>query len=837
MITLIGVFLLAWILAYWNVSLPIAVAVLAAWLAFCAFVLEISPLSSLLPITPVESLYPDWFALEVRSLSSILLGVLLFLSIPLNVRVIRRQIFSRPAFKVMRKALPAMSKTEREALEAGNTWWDAELFSGRPNWKVLQKLPPARLSAEEQAFLDGPAETLCAMLDDWDITHNRRDLPPEVWRFVKENKFCGMIIPKRYGGLEFSHYAHSEVVMKIASRSVTAAVTVMVPNSLGPAKLLLAYGTEEQKSHYLPRLASGIEIPCFALTGPHAGSDASAMPDTGIVCYDRFEDQEHVLGIRLNWEKRYITLGPVATVLGLAFKLYDPDHLIGDREEIGITVALIPTKLPGIRIGNRHNPLDSAFQNGPNRGKDVFIPIEWVIGGRAQVGNGWKMLMQSLATGRGISLPALSTGAGKFTCRNTGAYARIRTQFHRAIGELEGVEEPLARMAGETYILDAARKVTAAALDAGEKPSVISAIIKYELTERMRRIVNDGMDIQAGSGICLGPRNYLGRVYQVIPISITVEGANILTRTMMIFGQGAIRCHPFIQKEMDALQAGNLAQALRQFDEVLFRHLGFILRNLAAGFWLGLSNARFIRVPGDKYSRRYYRQIARLSAGFALTVDFALLTLGGALKRKERISGRFADVLSNLYLCSCVLKHYRDQGELEADRPLLHWACRQTIYRAQQSLLAIFWKLPYPPLVRLLRAVIFPLGKPYDPPGDRLIHQAASVLLTESPTRDRLTAGIHINEKPDDPTGRIEVAFKAVLAAAPVEAKIHLAQKQGRLPKGDLAAVLEEACTNGLISPEEVHLLELAEQARWAAITVDEFSPDELAGNRQAVDL
>ena len=429
----------------------------------------------------------------------------------LNIPQLRQKYLSRHIFTLMQEALPKMSQTEREALEAGNTWWDAELFSGQPDWQILSNLPPARLSEKEQAFIDGPVETLCAMLDDWDITHKRQDLPPEVWEYIKKQRFCGIIIPKQYGGLEFSECAHSEIVMKIASRSSTAAVTVMVPNSLGPAKLLLAYGTEKQKNHYLPRLASGQEIPCFALTGPQAGSDASAMPDTGIVCYDKFEDQEKVLGIRLNWEKRYITLGPVATVIGLAFKLYDPEHLIGEQEDIGITVALIPAKTPGVSIGKRHFPLNSAFQNGPNWGKDVFIPMDWIIGGVEQAGNGWKMLMQSLATGRAISLPALSVGASKLTSRYTGAYARIRKQFNMPIGEFEGIEEPLARIAGETYILDAARKVTAAALDQGEKPAVISAILKYELTERMRRVVNDGMDIQGGSGICLGPHNYLGR--------------------------------------------------------------------------------------------------------------------------------------------------------------------------------------------------------------------------------------------------------------------------------------------------------------------------------------
>ncbi len=751
--------------------------------------------------------------------------------IPLNVPAIRKRLFSRAVFKIMKKMLPHMSKTEREALEAGNTWWDAELFSGNPDWKVLLDLPTAKLTAEEQAFIDGPVETLCSMLDDWDITHNRRDLPEEVWDYIKAHKFCGMIIPKRYGGLEFGEYAHSEAVMKISSRSSTAAVTVMVPNSLGPAKLLLAYGTEQQKNHYLPRLATGEEIPAFALTGPHAGSDAGAMPDTGVVCYGWFPSsslgtsgKDKVLGIRLNWEKRYITLGPVATVLGLAFKLYDPEHLIGDQENIGITVALIPTNTPGVSIGRRHFPLDSAFQNGPNWGKDVFIPMDWIIGGKEQVGNGWKMLMQCLATGRAVSLPALSTGASKMACRNTGAYARIRKQFNLPIGEFEGIEESLARIAGQTYIIDAARTVTAAALDDGQKPSVISAIIKYELTERMRRVINDAMDIQGGSGICLGPKNYLGRIYQVIPVSITVEGANILTRTMMIFGQGAVRCHPYIQREMEALGQDNPDR----FDEVLFEHIGSVLHNLAAGFWLGLSNARFVDVPGDQDTQGYFRQIARLSVGFALVADFALLTLGGALKRKERISGRFADVLSNLYLCSCVLKHYQDQGSPQDDLPLLHWACQQTLHRAQQSLLAVFHTLPMRLPAYLLRAVLFPGGKPYSPPADYLLHQTAALLLKNSPTRDRLTHGIYINHKPDDATGRIEVAFQAVLAAMPVEAKIQAAQKQKQLPKGAISAVLDAAVSKSIISKKEAALIVAAEKARFAVISVDDFSPDEL---------
>lgn len=805
MIWLIALFILAGVLAYGRASLCWTTLVVAGWLGLFSLAQGGGNVVFLL-----------WVVFDT-------------VFIPLNVPAIRKRLFSNLIFKLMKPMLPPMSQTEREALEAGNTWWDAELFSGHPDWKVLMDLPAAKLSAEEQAFIDGPVETLCSMLDDWDITRNRFDLPSEVWDYIKQHKFCGMIIPKHYGGLEFSEYAHSEVVMKISSRSSTAAVTVMVPNSLGPAKLLLAYGTEQQKNHYLPRLAKGLEIPAFALTGPYAGSDAGAMPDTGVVCYGKFDGNDKVLGIRLNWDKRYITLGPVATVLGLAFKLYDPERLIGDQENIGITVALIPADTAGVSIGKRHFPLDSAFQNGPNWGKDVFIPLDWIIGGKEQVGNGWKMLMQCLATGRAVSLPALSTGASKMISRNTGAYARIRKQFNLPIGEFEGIEEPLSRIAGQTYIIDAARKVTAAALDDGQKPSVISAIIKYELTERMRRVVNDAMDIQGGSGICLGPKNYLGRMYQVIPVSITVEGANILTRTMMIFGQGAVRCHPYIQREMEALGGENSEQALQQFDQVLFEHIGSVLHNLAAGFWLGLSNARFVEVPGDQHSRRYFRQIARLSIGFALVVDFALLTLGGSLKRKERLSGRFADVLSNLYLCSCVLKNYQDQGSPQDDLPLLHWACQQTLHRAQQSLLAIFHTLPMRLSAYLLRVVLFPSGKPYSPPADHLIHQTAVLLLKNSPTRDRLTHGIYINHKPDDATGRIEVAFQAVLAATPVEAKIHAAQKQKQLPKGAIIDVLEAAISKAVISKKEAELIVNAEKARFAAISVDDFSSEQLS--------
>lgn len=763
------------------------------------------------------------FLYSMQSINLFIWLIFLLIFLPINIPIIRKRIVSKSAFKWMQSALPEMSQTEQEAMEAGDVWWDAELFSGKPDWSILQNLPVARLSPEEQAFLAGPVEKLCAMLDDWDITHNRQDLPCKVWDFIKKNKFCGMIIPKQYGGLDFSHFAHSQVVMKISSRSTTAAVTVMVPNSLGPAKLLLSYGTEKQKDYYLPRLAIGQEIPCFALTGPKAGSDASAMPDTGIVCYGHLDGKDKVLGIRLNWEKRYITLGPVATVLGLAFKLYDPDHLIGDKENIGITAALIPTKTAGISIGYRHYPLNSAFQNGPNRGQDVFIPLDCVIGGIGQIGNGWKMLMESLATGRSISLPALSAGASKFTCRNTGAYARIRKQFNLPLGKFEGVEEPLSRMAGETYIINAARIVTAAALDQGQKPSVISAIIKYELTERMRRVVNDGMDIQGGSGICLGPKNYLGRLYQVIPVCITVEGANILTRTMMIFGQGVIRCHPFVYQEIQTLHHMDEEKALQQFDRLLFKHIGFVMRNKIASFWLGLTNARFAKVPGDKNTKKYYQSITRLSVVFALLTDYAIMVLGGSLKRRERISGRFADVMSNLYLCSTVLKHFQDQGSPKDDLPLLHWACQRTIFDAQQALWELFRLLPLKPIVWGLKAIAFPLGKPYAAPGDYLIHQTASILLNDTETRDRLTQGIYINEIEKDATGRIECAFKAVLQAMPAEQKIKQAQKAKQLPKDLNEAILKQAVDKKIISTKELELYEEAERTRSLAIMVDDF--------------
>ena len=744
----------------------------------------------------------------------------------MEILALRRRLISAPILRLFRRAMPMMSQTEREALEAGTVWWDADLFGGRPDWSRLLAAPVPTLTAEEQAFLDGPVEDLCAMLDDWRITEELHDLPPEVWRFMKDKGFFGMIIPKRYGGLEFSALAHSSVVMKLASRSITGAVTVMVPNSLGPAELLLHYGTDEQKTHYLPRLARGEEVPCFALTGPEAGSDAASMTDTGVVCRGDFRGQRNVLGIRLNWDKRYITLGPVATVLGLAFKLYDPDHLLGQKEELGITVALIPTDTPGITIGRRHIPLDIPFQNGPNSGRDVFIPADGIIGGPARAGQGWRMLMESLAAGRSISLPALSTGAGKLACRATGAYARIRKQFKTPIGRFEGVEEALARIAGSTYLMDAARVMTAGAVDQGEKPSVISAMIKYHLTELMRRAVNDAMDIHGGSAVVLGPSNFMARVYQAIPISITVEGANIMTRSLIIFGQGAIRCHPYVLKELRAAADPDHARGLREFDRAFFGHLGLIVRNAARALWLGLTGARWVSTPIAGPGRRYAQRLSRMSAAFALTADLAMAIVGSALKRKESLSARLGDVLSHLYLASAALKRFEDQGRPPEDAPLLQWACEESLSTIQDRLDAVLRNFPNRAVAGLLRLLIFPAGRRFRRPDDRLGHRVASLLLEPSAARDRLTAGIHVPKDTSQAVGRLDATLAKVVAAEAVEKKLRAAIQTGALRASDEATLLREAVERGVIGKKDADAIRDAAAARREAIQVDDFPPD-----------
>jgi acyl-CoA dehydrogenase len=767
--------------------------------------------------------------LTVRGISPTANGVLwtVFLVVAafLLVRPLRRVLLSDPLLAWFRKVMPQISQTEQEALEAGTVWWDGDLFSGKPDWRKLLAFSKPTLSAEEKAFVDGPVEELCRMCDDWKISYELNDLPPEIWQFIKDKGFLGMIIPKQYGGLGFSALAHSEVVMKLASRNATACVSVMVPNSLGPAELLLHYGTEEQKRYYLPRLAKGLEMPCFALTGPEAGSDAGAIPDFGIVCRGVHEGKE-VLGIRLTWEKRYITLGPVATLLGLAFKLHDPERLIGGDEDIGITLALIPTKHPGVNIGRRHFPLNGSFMNGPNWGKDVFIPLEWVVGGRDYVGQGWRMLMECLAAGRAISLPSSTTGGAKTAVRTTGAYSRVRSQFRVPIGKFEGVEEALARLGGNLYTMEAARVMTAGAVDLGEKPSVISAIVKYHCTERARQVINDAMDVHGGKGICLGPNNYLGRGYQQIPISITVEGANILTRSMIIFGQGAIRCHPYVLKEIGATRQPDIAAASRAFDTALWGHVSFVIANAARALWLSLTGARFLSAPGAVETRRYLRQMTRLSAALALAGDIAMLFLGGDLKRREKISARLGDLLSQLYLASCVVKRWHDDGSPQSDLPFVQWALEDALHKSQDAWYGLFDNFPVRPAAWLLRALVFPWGRSFGPPSDRLGHRVSALLMQDSPTRDRLTAGMFILRSEADPVGRLEIALQQAEVAEQVEAKMRAALKAHRDSGYTSDERIAAAVQLGAISAEESEMLKRYYQLRRACIMVDDFPHD-----------
>lgn len=756
----------------------------------------------------------------------LVIALFLLVAAHLTIPLLRRKRVSDLILKIFRKVLPQVSQTEQEALDAGTVWWDAELFGGRPDWDKLLSFPKPVLTQEERAFLDGPVEELCAMLDEWRITHELYDLPPEVWQFIKDQGFLGMIIPKQYGGLGFSALAHSEVVMKLASRSGTGAVSVMVPNSLGPAELLLHYGTQDQKNYFLPRLAKGLEMPCFALTGPEAGSDAGSIPDFGVVCRGEFQGKKDMLGMRVTWEKRYITLGPVATQLGLAFRLHDPDHLLGDKEDIGITVALVPTDTPGVNIGRRHLPLNAAFQNGPTWGKDVFIPMEWVIGGRERVGQGWRMLMNSLAAGRSISLPASSVGASKLAARASGAYGRVRVQFKTPIGRFEGVEEALARIGANTYLMDAARVMTAGAVDLGEKPSVVSAIVKYHLTERGRQVVNDAMDVHGGKGICLGPNNYLGRLYQQTPIGITVEGANILTRSMIIFGQGAIRCHPYVLAEIRAANDDDAARASAEFDRALFGHIGFTVSNATRSLVLGLTSARFIGAPGARELRRYYQHLTRLAALFALVADLSMLVLGGALKRKEKLSGRLGDILSQLYLASTVLKRFEDDDRPAADLPLVHWSLQDALFRIQQAFEGLLDNFPNRAAAWALRRFVFPWGKPYAPPRDQLGHEVVKLMLEPGEARDRLTAGIHVSRNESEPMGKLELALAGAVASEAIEAKVRAAVKSGQVAGKTAEEQIAQAAARGIISEAEAKTLERQKSLRRGVIMVDDFPFD-----------
>jgi len=752
----------------------------------------------------------------------------------LNVGALRMRWVTKPFLMVYRRMLPTMSDTEREALEAGTVWWDGELFTGKPDWPKLLTAKAPQLSSEEQAFIDGPCEELCRMLDEWDITHRRADLPPEVWDYLKKKGFFAMIIPKKYGGLEFSAYAHSCVLVKLASRSATCSSTVAVPNSLGPAELLLHYGTEEQKNHYLPRLARGEDVPCFALTGPRAGSDAASIPDTGVVCRGTFQGRE-VVGIRLNFEKRYITLAPIATVIGLAFKLQDPERLLGgEKTDYGITCALIPRSTPGVTIGRRHFPLNVPFQNGPLSGKDVFVPLDAIIGGPKMAGQGWRMLVEQLSVGRCISLPSNSAGGAKAGVYASTAYARIRKQFSQAIGKFEGVEAALTRMAGATYIIDAARSVTSGAIDGGEKPSVPAAMLKYHCTELGRKVANDAMDVHGGKGICLGPTNYLGRGYQVVPVAITVEGANILTRSLMILGQGAIRCHPYVLKEMNAAKLKDKVQSLREFDAALLGHMGYTLSNAARSFVMAATMARFSGAPTDGATRRYYQHINKFSAAFAFATDMAMLTLGGYLKQKEHLSARLGDVLSSLYMASMVLKHYENQGRPAADLPLVEWSCRTLLYEAQEQLHGFLRNFPNRWVAGLMRVVIFPRGRTYFAPSDRLGRKIVEPLMVPSETRERLSHGIYKTVEPGNPIGLLQEALVLSVGAEPLEKRLRVeGVKTGRITALDLPGQIEQALAAGLLSPAEAQQLRDYDRKVMDIVNVDDFATEDLVAGVQ----
>lgn len=802
LIVVVG-FVLLGMLAYHRASLVIYTATLALYL----------------------SLSTRFYGLSIGLTLTWILFLAIF--IPLNFTSVRRKYFTKPIFTLYRKLMPSMSRTEREAIDAGTVSFEGDLFQGAPSWKKLLAMPAPRLTEEEQAFLDGPVETFCGMISDWDITHNYADLSPEAWAYLKKEGFFGLIIPKEYGGKAFSAYAQSQIIVKISGRSITASTTVAVPNSLGPAELLLHYGTEAQKKYYLPRLASGEDVPCFALTSPDAGSDASAMTDVGLVCHGEFQGKK-VLGIRLTFNKRYITLAPVATIIGLAFKLIDPDHLLGETVNIGITCALIPRETPGIQIGRRHFPLNTPFQNGPITGENIFIPMDYIIGGEAQAGKGWKMLMECLAAGRALTLPGSATGGSKVGVFTTGAYAQIRKQFNTSIGKFEGIEAILARMGGFMYLMDSARTFAAGCIDQGAKPSVASAIVKYHVTELGRRIAIDAMDIHGGKGICLGPHNYLGRGYQSTPIAITVEGANILTRSLIIFGQGAIRCHPYVLKEMEAARLKDDTKGLIDFDRVFTQHLGYIFSNVVRAFFLGLTSACFVFAPQTK-TKRYFQQATRFSSALALLADVCMVALGSRLKRKETLSARLGDVHSYLYLLSSVLKHYHDAGSPPEDLPLVRFACDYCLFQSQEQVNGLLRNLSKRWLALALRLVVFPLGMRFSEPKDRWNRKIAQLLITPSDARSRLTEGIFKADVSNNPLADIQKALLKSIAADPIEKAIKNAHHDGLIGGYTLLQQAEAAVDKNIISTQDFQLFKEADEARRRVINVDDFAKEELS--------
>ena len=805
-----------------SIALPIlALVVITAFVAYHR--MRLGVWAALVAV----ALGAGWFLGAHKATTVVLAALSALVAVPMLVSPLRKALITSPLLTFYTRILPPLSDTERTALESGTVGFEGELFSGKPDWDKLLSLPKPELTAEEQAFLDGPVEELCRMTNDWEITHVRADLPPQVWEFVKTHKFFGLNIPKEYGGLGFSALMNHKVIQKLAPVSTVLSSTVGVPNSLGPGELLMHYGTEDQKRHYLPRLADGREVPCFALTGPFAGSDATSIPDYGIVSEGEWNGQK-VLGVKLTLNKRYITLAPVASLIGVAFRMYDPDGLMGDKKDIGISLALVPRDAAGLEIGRRHFPLNSPFQNGPIRGKDVFVPLSQLIGGPEYAGQGWRMLMECLSIGRSITLPSTASGGAKMGALVTGAYARIRKQFGLSVGRFEGVEEALARIAGKAYATSALSEATAAAVARGENPAVPSTISKYHCTEMGREVSRDVMDIHGGKGIILGPRNYAGRAWQAAPIAITVEGANIMTRSLMIFGQGAILCHPWVMKEMKAAQLADPKARIDQFDAALFGHIRFAISNAVRAWWFGFTGSRIGAVPGGEYTRRCYRKLNRYSAALAVMADTSMLLLGGKLKFKESLSGRLGDVLSQLYIASAMLKRYEDQGRPVADHPLLAWAFHDAIHKIELALSGALRNFPIRPVGWLLWALVFPWGRRAEAPSDRLGHRAASLLMTPCEARDRLGADLFLEPGENNPAGRVNSYLTKVILAEPVERKFLKALKNSDIEALDFTAQLDEGVREGWITADERKQLEELREMTLDTIMVDDFEPWEL---------
>lgn len=753
---------------------------------------------------------------------SLILGIpLILISLVVMIDPLRMSFISKPAYKALANAMPSISPTEREALDSGTSWWEKELFMGAPNWETFNSYPYPKLSLEEQAFLDNEVETLCSMLDEWEI-HEQKALPDHVWQYIKEHGFLGLIIPKEYGGRAFSSFAQSRVMSKISSRSLTTAVSCMVPNSLGPGELLLHYGTEEQKNRYLPGLARGEEIPCFGLTSPEAGSDAGAIPDTGVVCYGQFEGQE-ILGLRMNFSKRWITLAPIATVVGLAFKMYDPDHLLGEQTEYGITCALLPASHEGVIVGPRHNP-GPPFMNGTVEGKDVFIPLDWIIGGVKNAGKGWRMLMECLAVGRGISLPALSTSTSEMTYLNVGAFSRIRQQFKISVGKFEGVQEANSEIASDTYMLEAFRYLVTCGLNQGGKPAVMTAIAKYYATEGMRKVVNHGMDVVGGRAIQMGPRNFLAPYYQAIPVSITVEGANILSRSLMIFGQGSMRCHPYLYEELQLLQAEDSAAALNPFDNLLFKHLGYTFnrtaRSFAYAFTGGSSAAPQSAVD---FTQPYYKIINRLSANFALTADMCLGLLAGDIKRKEMLSGRLADIHAHLFIASSILKYFEHSKKTEDERLHAQLAVEKSLYTAQEAFFDLFANFPSGAAAGMVKLLCFPFGRPVQKPSDQLKQQVANSMMEDNAFRQVLKKHVYYNTHEHDVTGRMESTFTMLLDIEQLWDRFKKAENKDQFKGLSFAEHVADAQLQGFINDQEAEKLLHYNARRYDSMLTDVF--------------